>query len=96
MLEAVGVPCGPINNLAQVFDNPQIRHRGMVAHMDHPVSGSVDLLANPIRLSETPVTYDRPPPQLGADTMDVLSTLLALDQESVAALSADGIVGVLS
>lgn len=96
MLEAVGVPCGPINNLAQVFDNPQIRHRGMVAQMDHPVSGSVDLLANPIRLSETPVSYDRPPPQLGADTMDVLSTLLALDQETVAALSADGIVGVMS
>lgn len=96
MLEAVGVPCGPINNLAQVFDNPQIRHRGMVAHMDHPVSGSVDLLANPIRLSETPVTYDRAPPQLGADTRDVLSTLLALDQETVTALSADGIVGVLS
>ncbi|OJX77754.1 MAG: CoA transferase [Magnetospirillum sp. 64-120] len=96
MLEAVGVPCGPINNLAQVFDNPQIRHRGMVAHMDHPVSGSVDLLANPIRLSETPVTYDRAPPQLGADTMDVLSTLLALDQETVNALSADGIVGVSS
>lgn len=96
MLEAVGVPCGPINNLAQVFDNPQIRHRGMVAQMDHPVSGSVDLLANPIRLSETPVSYDRPPPQLGADTLDVLSTLLALDQETVAALSADGIVGVMS
>ncbi|MGE4282068.1 MAG: CaiB/BaiF CoA transferase family protein [Magnetospirillum sp.] len=93
MLEAVGVPCGPINNLAQVFDNPQIRHRGMVAHMEHPVSGSVDLLANPIRLSETPVTYDRPPPQLGADTLDVLTTVLALDQETVAALSANGIVG---
>jgi len=93
MLEAVGVPCGPINNLAQVFDNPQIRHRGMVAHMDHPVSGSVDVLANPIRLSETPVTYDRPPPQLGADTQDVLSRLLGLDQETVAALAADGVVG---
>lgn len=93
MLEAVGVPCGPINNLAQVFDNPQIRHRGMVAHMDHPVSGSVDLLANPIRLSETPVTYDRPPPPLGADTQDVLSRLLGLDQQTVSALVADGVVG---
>lgn len=94
MLEAVGVPCGPINNLAQVFDNPQIRHRGMVARMDHPVSGSVDLPANPIRLSETPVTYDRPPPPLGADTQDVLSRLLGLDPQAVAALAADGVVGV--
>lgn len=94
MLEAVGVPCGPINNLAQVFDNPQIRHRGMVAHMDHPVSGSVDLLANPIRLSETPVAYDRPPPPLGADTWDVLSRVLGLDPQAVAALAADGVVGV--
>lgn len=94
MLEAVGVPCGPINNLAQVFDNPQIRHRGMVAHMAHPVSGSVDLLANPIRLSETPVTYDRPPPPLGADTQDVLSRVLGLDPQAVAALAADGVVGV--
>lgn len=94
MLEAVGVPCGPINNLAQVFDNPQIRHRGMVARMDHPVSGSVDLPANPIRLSETPVTYDRPPPPLGADTQDVLSRLLGLDPQAVTALAADGVVGV--
>lgn len=92
-LEAAGVPCGPINNLAQVFDNPQIRHRGMVAAMDHPVSGHVDLVANPIRLSETPIAYDRPPPQLGADTWEVLSEVLDLDQGAIAALEAKGVVG---
>jgi crotonobetainyl-CoA:carnitine CoA-transferase CaiB-like acyl-CoA transferase len=93
VLEAAGVPCGPINTLAEVFENPQLRHRGMVAHMAHPVSGAVDLVANPIRLSETPVAYDRPPPQLGADTAAVLGDLLGLEASAVAELRAKGIIG---
>lgn len=92
-LEAAGVPCGPINNLAQVFDNPQIRHRGMVARMEHPVLGQVDLVANPIRLSETPVSYDRAPPQLGADTQELLAELLGLDAAAMDALQIKGIIG---
>lgn len=93
ILEAAGVPCGPINTLDQVFDNPQIRHRGMVAAVDHPLAGSVDLVANPIRFSETPVVYDRAPPVLGADTDALLSRLLGLDQAAIADLRAKGVVG---
>lgn len=94
MLEAAGVPCGPINTLDQVFDNPQIKHRGMVAAVDHPLAGSVNLVANPIRFSETPVAYDRAPPVLGADTDALLSRLLGLDQAAIADLRAKGVVGV--
>jgi crotonobetainyl-CoA:carnitine CoA-transferase CaiB-like acyl-CoA transferase len=93
-LEAAGVPCGPINTLDQVFDNPQIKHRGMVAAVDHPLAGSVDLVANPIRFSETPISYERAPPVLGADTDALLSRLLGLDQAAIADLRARGVVGV--
>ncbi|MBF0325820.1 MAG: CoA transferase [Alphaproteobacteria bacterium] len=93
VLEVAGVPCGPINNLAQVFDNPQVRHRGMVAGLDHPLAGRVDLVANPIHFSETPVTYDRAPPLLGADSAGVLADILGLDPAAIADLRAKGIVG---
>lgn len=93
MLEAAGVPCGPINTLDQVFDNPQIKHRGMVAAVDHPLAGSVDLVANPIRFSETPIGYERAPPVLGADTDALLARLLGLDEAAIADLRAKGVVG---
>ncbi|KAF0225031.1 MAG: acyl-CoA transferase/carnitine [Rhodospirillaceae bacterium] len=93
MLEAAGVPCGPINTLDQVFDNPQIRHRGMVAAVDHPLAGSVDLVANPIRFSETPISYERAPPLLGADTDALLARLLGLDEAAISGLRAKGVVG---
>lgn len=92
-LEAAGVPCGPINTLDQVFDNPQIKHRGMVAAVDHPLAGSVDLVANPIRFSETPISYERAPPVLGADTDAVLARLLGLDEAAITDLRAKGVVG---
>ncbi|MCR6631909.1 MAG: CoA transferase [Magnetospirillum sp.] len=91
-LEAAGVPCGPINNLAQVFDNPQIRHRGMVARMPHPAAGEIGVVANPIHFSETPVAYDRAPPQLGADTEDLLADLLGLDEAAIRDLEGQGII----
>ncbi len=92
LLEAAGVPCGPINTLAQVFEDPQVKHRGMVASLDHPLAGKVDLVANPIHFSETPVSYDRAPPLLGADSATVLAEILGLDQAAIAALREDGII----
>jgi crotonobetainyl-CoA:carnitine CoA-transferase CaiB-like acyl-CoA transferase len=62
-LEAVGVPAGPINSLDAVFDDPQVRARGMRVELPHPVAGSVSPVANPLRLSETPVTYRSSPPR---------------------------------
>jgi len=85
-LEAAGVPCGPINNLDQVFADPQVRHRGMKIEMPHPCAGTVPLVASPMRLSETPVEYRRAPPLLGQDTDEVLARLLGMDDAKIAAL----------
>ncbi len=74
-LEAAGVPCGPVNTVDQVFDEPQAKHRGLEVTQDRPdLSGPVRTVASPIRMSLTPVTYDLPPPALGADTAEVLGT----------------------
>lgn len=93
-LERVGVPCGPVNDLREVFDDAQVRHRGMHIGMEHPLSGSgeVDLIGSPLRFSETPVSYRRAPPVLGQHTDEVLSELLDLDAESLSQLRARGII----
>ena len=71
-LEAEKVPCGPINDLAEVFADPQVQAREMVVELPHPLSGSVRLVGSPIRLSATPVSYRRAPPLLGEHTEEVL------------------------
>lgn len=75
-LEAAGVPCGPVNAVDQVFDEPQAIHRGLIVEQTRPdLSGPVRTVASPIRMSRTPVGSDRAPPALGQDTDDVLGTL---------------------
>ncbi|WP_415187820.1 CaiB/BaiF CoA transferase family protein [Rhodomicrobium sp.] len=91
VLEAAGVPCGPINDVAQVFGHEQIRHRGMAVRMEHP-AGAVDLPGNPLHFSETPVAYDRVPPLLGADTKRTLLDI-GLDADAIAALRESGAIG---
>ena len=76
-LEQAGVPCGPINDLAEVFADPQVQARGTRIRMAHPLAGEVDLVANPIRLSRTPVDYRRPPPLLGEHNTEVLTDWLS-------------------
>ena len=76
-LEQAGVPCGPINDLAQVFADPQVQARGTRIRMAHPLAGEVDLVANPIRLSRTPVDYRRPPPLLGEHNSEVFADWLS-------------------
>jgi crotonobetainyl-CoA:carnitine CoA-transferase CaiB-like acyl-CoA transferase len=73
-LAGLGVPCSPVNDIAEVFADPQVIHRGMRVSMPHPSAGSgrVDLLANPIRFSETPVEYRLHPPLLGEHTEEIL------------------------
>ncbi|WP_148710852.1 CaiB/BaiF CoA transferase family protein [Pseudomonas aeruginosa] len=71
--------CGPINDLAQVFADPQVQARGLRVELPHPLAGTVPQVASPIRLSETPVEYRNPPPTLGQHTDEVLETLLGLD-----------------
>ena len=91
-LEQAGVPCGPINDLAQVFADPQVQARGLAMSMTHALAGSVPQVASPIRLSETPVEYRLAPPLLGEHTSNVLARILGLDDEVVAALRLSGVL----
>jgi crotonobetainyl-CoA:carnitine CoA-transferase CaiB-like acyl-CoA transferase len=75
MLAAAGVPAGPINTIPMILDDEQVRHRQMVVKVPHPVAGEVSLLASPMRFKDAPVTYDRPPPQVGEHTEEVLRQL---------------------
>jgi len=89
-LEAAGVPCGPINNMQEVFENPQVRHRGLRVEIPHP-AGSVPTVASPMRFSETPVTYDVPPPMLGQHTDEILQGLLGMSAQQIAELRESGV-----
>jgi crotonobetainyl-CoA:carnitine CoA-transferase CaiB-like acyl-CoA transferase len=94
-LEARSIGCGPINNLEQVFDDPQVIAREMVHEMRHSANGGTTarLLASPIRMSETPVTYRHAPPLLGEHTVEVLSGMLGLDASEIEQLSDLGVIG---
>ncbi|WP_416194741.1 CaiB/BaiF CoA transferase family protein [Pseudomonas sp. AH2] len=91
-LELAGVPCGPINDLAQVFADPQVQARGLAINMAHALAGTVPQVASPIRLSVTPVEYRLAPPLLGEHTSDVLGRVLGLDIDAVAALRCSGVL----
>jgi len=92
LLEPLGVPCGPINRLDEVFANPQVQHRKLRVDVPHPLSGSVPQVANPIKFSRTPLRYDTPPPLLGQHTDEILRELLGKDQRDIAALRSKGII----
>ena len=92
-LEAASVPCGPINNMEQVFEDPQVQHRGMRVDIPHPLGGTVPSVANPMRFSETPIEYPLAPPLLGQHTDDVLCRVLGYDAARIGALRAAGTVG---
>jgi crotonobetainyl-CoA:carnitine CoA-transferase CaiB-like acyl-CoA transferase len=91
LLEAHNVPCGPINTIDQVFEDPQVQHRGMRVPMQHP-SGPISLLASPLRFGDTPVRYELPPPLLGEHTAQVLQQVLGLGEAQIEALREQRIV----
>ncbi|MGH8829562.1 MAG: CaiB/BaiF CoA transferase family protein [Polaromonas sp.] len=91
-LEAAKVPCGAINNLAEVFADPQIGARHMVTQWQHPVKSDLRLVSSPIKLSATPVRTDLPPPLLGQHTDEVLRELLGWPEERLAALRQQGVL----
>jgi crotonobetainyl-CoA:carnitine CoA-transferase CaiB-like acyl-CoA transferase len=93
-LEAADVPCGPINTLADVFADPQVRARGLAVPLQRAGGTPVTLVANPIGFSQTPVAYAAAPPALGADTAAVLAERLDLDAATVARLAAAGTIGL--
>ena len=90
-LETAKVPCGAINNLAEVFDDPQVAARSMVTPWNHPVSPGLRLVSSPIKLSATPVRSDLPPPTLGQHTAEVLQSVLGYSEDKLATLNRQGV-----
>ena len=95
-MEAVDVPCGPINSIDRVFADPQVVARGLRMDLPHSRSGSVPSVANPMRLSETPVEYRSGPPVLGEHTGEVLTRLLGLDEAGLTKLAQKNVIGGIS
>jgi formyl-CoA transferase len=91
-LEAAGVPCGPINTLKEVFDDPHVQARGLRVEIPHPTAGKVPLVRSPMRFSETPVEYETPPPLLGQHTDEVLGSVLGKSPTEIAELKRAGTV----
>ncbi len=91
-LEVVGVPCGPINDMQQVFDNPQVKHRQVRVDVPHTLADTVPMVANPIKFSVTPIAYNNAPPTLGQHTNDILHTLLNMRDEEIQALRDNKII----
>jgi crotonobetainyl-CoA:carnitine CoA-transferase CaiB-like acyl-CoA transferase len=92
LLESAGVPNGPINNIAQVFEEPQVQARGVRIELEHSAAGKLPLVASPMRFSGTPLEYRLAPPLLGEHTDEVLRALLGKSDAEIAALRAEGVV----
>jgi formyl-CoA transferase len=91
-LEAAGVPCGPINSIAQALADPQAVARAIRIDLPHPTAGTVPLIGMPIRMSGSSPSYERPPPLLGEHTDEVLRELAGLDAAGIAELRASGVI----
>ena len=92
LLEQAGVPCGPINNLAQVFEDAQVKARGLRLDLPHALGCLAPQVASPIRLSQTPVEYRNAPPLLGQHTEQVLQSLLGMSLERIGELRSAGVL----
>jgi len=92
LLEEKGVPCGPINDVGEVFANEQVVARAMAIDLPHPSAGQVKLVRNPIRMSATPATSGMAPPLLGQHTTEVLREVLGRSEEEIAALRDRGVI----
>ena len=92
LLDAAGVPTGPINSVAEVFREPQAVARGLKVELDHATAGKIALVANPMRFSQTPITYDLAPPALGQHTDEILRDTLGMSDAQIAQLREDGVV----
>ncbi len=96
-MEEASVPCGPVNDLAQAFADPQIKHREMAITMEHRNNADkgVTLIGNPLNFSDTPIQYKKAPPVRAEDTREILSKHLGLSEEKLNELEANGIIECL-
>jgi crotonobetainyl-CoA:carnitine CoA-transferase CaiB-like acyl-CoA transferase len=93
-LSKSGVPCGPVNSVEQAFSDPQAAHRNMRLTMPHPdaLNNEVDLIANPVKFSETPVSYRYPPPSLGEHGLSILKNELGLSENEIQRLKEKSVI----
>ena len=87
LLRDAVVPSAPIYDFKQVYDDPQIRHRGLIKSVPHPLSGTLSVVGNPLNFSETPLEYTRAPPLLGQHTDEVLRDVLGIGDDEIAQLA---------
>ncbi len=92
LLDDAGVANGPINNIEQVFREPQVVARGMRIELEHPTAGKLPLVASPMRFSQTPIEHDLPPPLLGQHTDEILRAMLKKSDAEIAKLKQDGVI----
>ena len=92
VFEQANIPCSAINNIAQVFDDPQVQARQMLINLDHPLAGRMPNIASPMRFSRSPVQYRRAPPTLGEHTAEVLEGVLGLSPQEVSDLAAKAVI----
>jgi crotonobetainyl-CoA:carnitine CoA-transferase CaiB-like acyl-CoA transferase len=92
LLGGAGIPCTPINDVKEVFEDPQVLNRGMLVELDHPSAGRIKMVGIPVKYSGTEAEIRRPPPRLGEHTDEVLSGLLGYDAARIASLRARGAV----
>jgi crotonobetainyl-CoA:carnitine CoA-transferase CaiB-like acyl-CoA transferase len=90
-LELAGVPCSPINTIPDLMEEPQVKHRGMVRKLDHPAAGKVPQIVSPMRFSNAPLKFDRPPPTLSQHTNEVLKQL-GMDEEEIRELKRNDVI----
>ena len=92
LLETANVPCGPINNFKEVFENEQVIARNVQIHAPHPSVGDMKLVASPMKLSKTPTEVRMAPPTLGQHTSEILRERLHLDDETISQLHQKGVI----
>jgi formyl-CoA transferase len=92
ILEAVGVPCGPINTIDQVLNDPQVRAREMVVQVDHPGAGPIKMVASPLKIPTAKVEVRLPPPRLGEHTEEILQHQMGLEYQAIQTLRAEQVI----
>jgi crotonobetainyl-CoA:carnitine CoA-transferase CaiB-like acyl-CoA transferase len=92
ILQEAEVPCAPVQTVDQVFNDPQVSHRDMLAEMEHPSAGKIKMAGIPVKFSATPATLRLPPPRLGEHTQNVLEDWLGMNEQEIAVLGEKGIV----
>ena len=92
LLTRANVPCGPINNIAEVFEDPQVKHRKLRFDLPHALGGKLPQVRNPVFFSRNTLDYSMPPPLLGAHTESILGAELGLTEAEILSLKRDGTI----